>query len=201
MGNVREKMREDRRNQILSISLDLFIRKGYYGTSTRGIAAEAGVSSGLIFNYFRTKDEIYETLIRIGVEEMSFDYELASQNPYAYLSNMVENIFHQLETNPFYAKMFVFIEQALHTAGLSKPASALLSRMNLTEDLCTIIECGQQKKQFREGNPKALSTAFLSVIQGIAQEKVHKGEIPFPKKEWVMDILTGGQRLSSPQSK
>jgi len=50
-------------DRILSAASLLFTRKGYNGTSTRDIAAEAGVSLGNIYNYFGTKEEIFVRLL------------------------------------------------------------------------------------------------------------------------------------------
>lgn len=192
MGNIRDKQRENRKNQILSISLDLFIQKGYFGTSTRAIAVQAGISSGLIFNYFESKDDIYETLIDIGCAKMTVDYESALQHPYKYIWNMINDIFSKLDTNPFFAKMFVFMDQAQHTVGISLRSQELLKSMDILKNYGTIIECGQKRKQFREGNANALAVALLSAIQGIAQERVRNRDTVLPRVEWIMDILTGG---------
>lgn len=50
-------------DRILAAASLLFTRKGYNGTSTRDIAAEAGVSLGNIYNYFGTKEEIFVLLL------------------------------------------------------------------------------------------------------------------------------------------
>lgn len=50
-------------DRILAAASSLFTRKGYNGTSTRDIAAEAGVSLGNIYNYFGTKEEIFVRLL------------------------------------------------------------------------------------------------------------------------------------------
>jgi len=50
-------------DRILAAASLLFTRKGYNGTSTRDIAAEAGVSLGNIYNYFGTKEEIFVSLL------------------------------------------------------------------------------------------------------------------------------------------
>ncbi|WP_158796428.1 TetR/AcrR family transcriptional regulator [Pedobacter sp. L105] len=43
---------------ILSAALKLFVEYGFHGTPTSKIAAEAGVSNGTLFHYFKTKDEL-----------------------------------------------------------------------------------------------------------------------------------------------
>ncbi|PIU19675.1 MAG: hypothetical protein COT18_06270 [Elusimicrobia bacterium CG08_land_8_20_14_0_20_59_10] len=50
-------------DRILAAASDLFTRKGFNGTSTRDIAAAAGVSLGNIYNYFGTKEEIFVSLL------------------------------------------------------------------------------------------------------------------------------------------
>jgi AcrR family transcriptional regulator len=54
---------EERRAQLLDVALRLFAEQGYDGTSTRSIAAAAGVTEGLIFRYFPTKRELLGAVI------------------------------------------------------------------------------------------------------------------------------------------
>ncbi len=49
--------------RILAAASDLFTRQGFHGTSTRDIAAQAGVSLGNIYNYFGTKEEVFVSLL------------------------------------------------------------------------------------------------------------------------------------------
>jgi AcrR family transcriptional regulator len=51
-----------KREQILQAARKLIARYGFEGTSTKTIAAEAGVPSGLVFYYFETKDDLIEAL-------------------------------------------------------------------------------------------------------------------------------------------
>lgn len=62
----RLKDRVVRRNQtsIEEAALRRFIRQGYFGTSIRDIAREAGVSIGNIYNYYPTKEALYVSLVR-----------------------------------------------------------------------------------------------------------------------------------------
>ena len=55
-----------RKNQaaIEEAALRLFIRQGYFGTSIRDIASEAGISIGNIYNYYPNKEALYVSLVR-----------------------------------------------------------------------------------------------------------------------------------------
>lgn len=52
-------------------ALRLFIRQGFYGTSIRDIAREAGISVGNIYNYYRTKEALYVSLVRRNTARMA----------------------------------------------------------------------------------------------------------------------------------
>ena len=68
------KQRQLSRKKILESAMTLFSKKGYDGTSINMIAKNAGVSKGLIYNYFDTKEEIVKEvilyMIGIGTEFM-----------------------------------------------------------------------------------------------------------------------------------
>ncbi|MXP76568.1 TetR family transcriptional regulator [Lachnospiraceae bacterium WCA-9-b2] len=81
---------DERKKQLLRVALDVFIEKGYYGTSTREIARQAGVSSGLLFHYFSNKDSIYLELIKIGIQEMKINTKMAMNSPRNYLLKLLK---------------------------------------------------------------------------------------------------------------
>ena len=64
---TRQEQREQRREEILRAALHLFVRKGYAGTKVGDIAEAVGMSAGLMFHYFDSKEALYEELIGLGV--------------------------------------------------------------------------------------------------------------------------------------
>lgn len=55
---------EDRRRTLLDAASRVFARKGFHASRVGDIAEEAGVAHGLLYHYFRSKDEVLETLFR-----------------------------------------------------------------------------------------------------------------------------------------
>jgi TetR/AcrR family fatty acid metabolism transcriptional regulator len=55
---------EDKRRLILDAAVRVFARKGYHTSRVGDIAEEAGVAHGLLYHYFRSKDELLETIFR-----------------------------------------------------------------------------------------------------------------------------------------
>jgi TetR/AcrR family fatty acid metabolism transcriptional regulator len=56
----------ERRRTILRAAIDVFARKGYHGCRIADVAREAGVAYGLVYHYFKNKDELLETVFETG---------------------------------------------------------------------------------------------------------------------------------------
>ena len=52
----------EKKQCILDASLKLFVDNGFHGTSTSEIAKTAGVATGTLFHYFKTKKELINSL-------------------------------------------------------------------------------------------------------------------------------------------
>jgi len=55
-------MAVDRRRQILDAAVRVFARQGFHACRVSDIADEAGVAYGLVYHYFRSKEEVLDTL-------------------------------------------------------------------------------------------------------------------------------------------
>ncbi len=58
------------KQKLFDAALILFVRDGYFATTVEQIAVEAGVSKGLVYNYFKSKDELLVALIEDYTEKM-----------------------------------------------------------------------------------------------------------------------------------
>jgi AcrR family transcriptional regulator len=54
---------ERTRAEIVRAAYQLFLTNGFHGTSTRQIAAEAGIALGGIYNHFTSKEEIFKAVL------------------------------------------------------------------------------------------------------------------------------------------
>src|SRR5439155_265531 len=98
----------DKPQQIIDAAIRVFARNGYYNSRVSDIAREAGIASGTIYLYFKTKDEILVTLFR---EKMagwvaSVRREVAAErDPLAKVRKIVALHFRVLEENPELAEV------------------------------------------------------------------------------------------------
>ena len=70
---VREPQQErsiEKKNRIIDAGYQLFSEVGYYGTNTAEIAKRAGVSTGIVYGYFRDKRDILICVLEIYIERV-----------------------------------------------------------------------------------------------------------------------------------
>ncbi len=64
MVRTRKEQAEWRREQLLDAALRVFARKGVDGASVKDLADAAGVTPGLLYRYFESKEALVEALLR-----------------------------------------------------------------------------------------------------------------------------------------
>ncbi len=62
-GHTRTRRPDDRRPEIARVALDLFVSRGFAATKLDDVAKAAGVSKGLPYLYFKSKEELFKAVI------------------------------------------------------------------------------------------------------------------------------------------
>ena len=185
----RLEQKEKRRQEILRAGLDLFIRKGYSATKTAEIANVVGMSEGLLFHYFETKEKLYIALLNIAASGKDAIFELKSDEPLHFFEEAAKTILDYIQKEPFAAKLFVLMRRAQYEEVLPEQIRKYSMREKDIEFSIQLIKQGQKEGTIREGNPLALATTFFMAIQGIAESIVRNPEMPAPNPEWIVDII------------
>ncbi len=64
-----EQIRVESKHKIMAAAFKLIAKNGYEATSIAMIAKKAGVSKGLLYNYFTSKEELVKALVLGAMEE------------------------------------------------------------------------------------------------------------------------------------
>lgn len=79
-----EEIRKQTRQQILDAAFELFAGDGYNKTSISAVAEKAGISKGLIYHYFESKESIlegiFDQLVEIGDDVLDFPEDFSPGN-------------------------------------------------------------------------------------------------------------------------
>ncbi|NLI54417.1 MAG: TetR/AcrR family transcriptional regulator [Clostridiales bacterium] len=186
---ARDDQKEKRRQEILFAGLNLFIQKGYSGTTIKDIASAVGMSTGLLFHYFPSKESLYLTLVTLGIEGPMSSVQPTREEPLAFFEATAERILTYIKEEPFFAKMFVLMHQAYYSADVPAGVKEMLTGFDVYTPTAEIIRQGQANGTIRDGNPLALAIAFWSAIQGVAETLAMHTNLPCPEGRWVTDLL------------
>jgi AcrR family transcriptional regulator len=124
-----EEIREQRAGQILDTALELFANEGYHTTSISRIAEKAGISKGLLYNYFPGKESLVLEIINRGRAQLMESFDLnqdGTLTPDEFEYHLNEN-FRILTEHPQYWKLYFAI--------LMQPAVYRLAYEKLSEHL------------------------------------------------------------------
>lgn len=86
------------KDTILDAAEKLFAQKGYEGTSMRSIAEEAKVAQGLIHYHWKTKEQLYESIIERGASSINAVREKLLGACFRYAENGTPTLEQVLET-------------------------------------------------------------------------------------------------------
>ena len=140
----------DKRRQILDAAIRVFARQGFHATRVSDIADEAGVAYGLVYHYFRSKDEVLNelfverwSLLLSAIEETDRTGETPRQKLAAVAGFIVDSYRHDPEL------MKVIIVEVTRAAN-SFGRTHLPEIRRAYESIAKIVEDGQKEDAFRD---------------------------------------------------
>jgi AcrR family transcriptional regulator len=185
------QIRDDRREQIKKAALTVFARHGIAGTKMSMIAAEAGISQGLFYRYYSSKDSLFTALVQELMEEAGKEIVYITQIPGTPMDQIKALTQGMLDEDNKHA--FMLIQQARKTDDVPEEVKQALEQHSpkvLIDLLVPIFIKGQQIGEFSEGDPKELLSWYLNIINSLIMQEQHNEEYGFPSVDILMRIIT-----------
>ncbi len=159
----------ERREQLLEIAIDLFSRRGFNGTTTREIAAAAGVTEAIIFRHFETKDQLYTAIIDQKVKSASASEWIAGiriamdkNDDEAVIKGLIHAIIMTHKTDPKFERLMLY-------AALEGNEIALLYMRKVTALIVEDFRSYFLRRQAQGRMSPMGPDVALSAIVGMAQ--------------------------------
>jgi TetR/AcrR family transcriptional regulator, fatty acid metabolism regulator protein len=156
-----EGRESERRRAILRAAIDVFARKGYHGCRIADVAREAGVAYGLVYHYFRNKDELLQMVFEAGWTGFitRLNAVAAGEGSFAEkVRGMVEVAFEAYRHDPRAVRVLI-LEIARSPAGARiNRQSALMDVIRMCADL---FHHAQQAGEMRRDVEPVLAATFL----------------------------------------
>lgn len=178
---LNEKVKEERRQQILSIALMLFARKGLAATKITDIAEMSGISQGLMYHYYKSKEEIFVELIRkafTNINEACRWLESQPLSPKEKIELAMTEIPKLLENDEDASRYHFLIAQATASEAIPDEAKEIIKNENTFpyEAIARIMVEGQKEGSIKDHDPKELALVFWTSINGLAIYKAVHGD-------------------------
>ena len=185
---TRKEQKEEKRNAILMTALTLFVERGYYDTKITDIAAAVPMSTGLLFHYFESKENLLLELVKMGTQgpgSVAYDETIP---PDVYLTGFLNSIFTFSKEQPWVFNMFVFMGQ-VRRVGMPEEARKLALSADAVTPTVKLIKKGQKDGIFHKGDPNTMAKCFWASVQGIMEQMSADKKMKAPDPEWIVSIL------------
>jgi AcrR family transcriptional regulator len=160
-----ERIRQKTKEQILKAAMDMFCLKGYHSASIDDVAKQAQISKGLMYHYFKGKEELLAALVEVRISDILVVMEAAAakETPAEQLRYIIEGALEDVQRQPevfrFYLNLF--------TQPRLDPVVAKYSQKLMDEQARQFEVQTEMFVKLGVINPRTRSLYFSSAIQGI----------------------------------
>jgi TetR/AcrR family transcriptional regulator len=156
---------EDRRRQLIDTALDFFSRQGFEGTTTKEIAAAAGVTEAIIFRHFSNKQALYAAVLASKHESGEFDAVLAhwrslmdANDDIGLFRDLIQKVIEGFRRDARFHRALLFAALEGHETGIKQHRERSLPVFEL---LCQYVARRQSEGAIRPGRPSAIVGAMV----------------------------------------
>lgn len=179
-----QALRKVRRHKILRTALRLFARRGYQSTSISELAAAAGISKGLMYNYFKSKEELLEHTTQMVLNDLSALFEVGDveDDPPLRLERFIRSGYALLQRHHREYKMFLLLS-------LQLPRRSRAARMIDQFWMRLFDHANGLFLQMGYPDGQRMAYAYGAMMDGLAFQYVLFGGNRFPFGETIEAII------------
>ena len=175
----------DRQRQLLDAALAVFSRKGFKGTTTKEIAAEAGVAEAVIFQHFPSKEALYNAVLELNLGAFDEERDTAAIHEFmergddeGLIKSSILRILSCYHTNPAFQRVVLFAALEGHEQGIGR----------LREQFEPIYEQFREYIEKRKANGALADVDPFDVLMYIVGFAHHYGLITTIMRAVVRDV-------------
>ena len=154
------------REKILEAALELFVENGLYGVATSKISKKAGVSTGILFHHFETKDKLIAELYACNkakyMQEAIEQVEISGTSEMK-LRQIWDSMLLRCSSNPLLSKFCRQIEHSPFIENVKQEEKM----QNILNKLSGIFEKGIDDNEIKNMPIELLTSIFNSMQAGV----------------------------------
>jgi TetR/AcrR family transcriptional regulator, fatty acid metabolism regulator protein len=202
---ARAQAAADRRRQILDAAVRVFARQGFHGCRVSDIADEAGVAYGLVYHYFRSKEEVLDTLflerwdvLVATIDEVAAREDMAPRDQLHVIASFIVDSYRY---DPDLMKVIIVeVTRAANSFGRTH----LVKIREAYDGIAGIVERAQAEGTFKSDvTPQYAAMAFYGAIEQVLTAWIfdllpREQEEYEQAKRFVVETVCGGLDAGSP---
>jgi AcrR family transcriptional regulator len=167
-----QEIRIETKAKIVKAALKVFAERGFQGASITLIASEAGLSHGIVYHYFVSKDAIFRELVDIALETSIEGVNQALSLPGSAWEK-ITNLSRALAGNAIKGESSYFFYIMIQAMTQGKSIPGLLEHIQersgeYFRELIPLIGQAQAEGKVMREDPVKLAASYYALIQGLA---------------------------------
>jgi len=189
-----QRIREEQRTKLLNSARKVFARKGVAATMA-DVAAAAGVSQGLAYRYFASKEALFQELVEQSVQTGIAGIQRIPNMPGTLRERLGYLVSMAWEGRREHPEIYQLMYQVLDDDATSANIRELIGRQGQTYQnvLRKLIVEGQATGEVAQGDPDQLVIVLLTSLDGLSRLALRDPEWVkqhFPDTEIILRIFT-----------
>ena len=164
-----QQMRTRAIAKITGAALEVFAEYGYYGATMKHIMQVSGLSKGLVYHYFPSKEKIFFHLVESALEISKNAWTEAINIPgtaWQKIEKLSEILFKISFTNESSLYFLIMVQATTQGKGIPGLIEYMLEGGAHFDLLPPLIRTAQKAGDAVQGDPVILSTTYLALFQG-----------------------------------
>jgi len=187
---LNEQMRADATVKITRAALGVFAEYGYHGATMEHIMRVSGLSKGLVYHYFPSKEKIFFHLVDSALEISKNTWEDAFASPgtaWEKIEKLSENIVKIAFSDESSLYSLIMVQAATQGKGIPGLMEHIFQRLAFYNGLQPLIIEAQKSGEAAPGNPDLLMITYVALVQGLVLFLLNDDEM---KKNITPEIFT-----------
>ncbi len=186
------KVVEDRREQIIDAAMHVFAQKGFARATNKDIAREAGITPGLIYHYFDSKEALLKAIIE-GRSPLRIVNTLPPQAlalpPEVFLHFIVMQVLGILEEENFIQLIRVFLPEVVYNQNTGSTISSAIQQVLgfLESYFQSKMEAGELRKTDPVLIPQLLIGSVMAFV--LRRNIIHDPQVLHYTHEQIADAV------------
>jgi AcrR family transcriptional regulator len=162
--------RDLKRHDILRAAMELFAKNGFRGTTTRDLAAHAGVNEAIIFRHFHTKSDLYRAILEEKITQTRdatwahLDQIAATTDPRTFLTTFGEMFLDKHEQDTTFMRLLMFSALEGHEL-----ADMFMAALAVRDPLASYLGMQMDAGKLRRSDATLAARAFLGMFLAFVQ--------------------------------